>query len=293
MLYKKKLPLLIFLLPGFILMIIFLYEPFFENIINSFYDMSSFVKMPGKDYTFIGLENYNKLFADTKIKIAILNSFKMMGLTIIFQVGIAFVLSVLVSSIKGGQQFFRTVYFFPIVISATAIGLIFKLFYNYNGGMLNQLLIGLGLEPINWLSTKLAFIMVSIPTLWSYVGFYFVIFLTGLNDISDEIYEAASIDGCSKLKQVFYITIPLLRGIICTCVTLAVTGALKVFDLPWVIVPKGAPQGVTHFLGTYMYEQTFTISNIDYGSTIALVIVVFGLIASYITNKILKPDANL
>lgn len=293
MLYKKKLPLLVFLLPGFILMLIFLYEPFIENIINSFYDMTTFVRMPGQEWKFLGLDNFKKLFTDPKIRIAIINSFKMMGLTIIFQVGIAFILAVLVSNIKRGQQFFRTVYFFPIVISATAIGLIFKLFYAYNGGMLNQLLKALDLKPINWLAPSIAFIMVSIPTLWSYVGFYFVIMLTGLSDISDDVYEAAAIDGCTKFKQVFYITIPLLRGVICTCITLGVTGALKVFDLPWVIVPKGAPQGVTHFLGTYMYEQTFTISNIDYGSTIALVIVVFGLIVAQITSKILKPDANL
>lgn len=293
MLYKKKLPLLAFLLPGFILMLVFLYEPFVENIINSFYDMTSFVRMPGQEWRFLGLDNFKKLLMDPKVKIAILNSFKMMGLTIVFQVGIAFVLAVLVSNIKRGQQFFRTVYFFPIVISATAIGLIFKLFYNYNGGMLNQLLKAFDMKPVNWLAPSIAFIMVSIPTLWSYVGFYFVIMLTGLSDISDDVYEAASIDGCSKFKQVFYITVPLLRGVICTCVTLAVTGALKVFDLPWVIVPKGAPQGLTHFLGTYMYEQTFTISNIDYGSTIALLIVVFGLVVAQITSKILKPDANL
>lgn len=293
MLYKKKAPLLIFLLPGFILMIIFLYEPFIEKIYNSFFDMTSFVKMPGTTWNFIGFDNFIKLFHDNRIKIAITNSFKMMGLTIVFQVGIAFALAILVSAVKRGQNIFRTVYFFPIVISATALGLIFQLFYNFNGGMLNQILVNLHKDPINWLAPDIAFLMISIPTLWSYVGFYFVIILTGLTDISDDVYEAAAIDGCSKFKQVFYITIPLLRGVICTCITLAVTGALKVFDLPWVIAPKGAPRGLTHFLGTYMYEQTFTIGNIDYGSVIALLIVILGVFVSGIVSKLLKPDANL
>lgn len=284
---------LIFLVPGLLLMIIFLYEPFIENIVNSFYDMKSVVKIPGQDWTFLGLDNYKKLFSDPKVRISILNSLKMMGLAVVFQVGIAFILAVMVSRIKKGQHLFRTVFFFPIVISASAIGLLFKLFYNYNGGMLNQLLALFDKEPVNWLSTTTAFLMVSIPTLWSYVGFYFVILLTGLNAISDDIYEAAAIDGCSGFKQVFYITIPLIRGVMCTCITLAVTGALKVFDLPWVIVPKGAPQGVTHFLGTYMYEQTFTINNIDYGSTLAFVIVIMGVIVSKAVSKLLKPDDNL
>lgn len=293
MLYKKKLPLIAFLLPGFILMLVFLYMPFLQNIYNSLYDMNTVVKMPGQEWKYIGLENFNKIITDPKIRIAIMNSFKMMGLTVVFQVGIAFILAVMVSSIKRGQHIFRIVYFFPIVISATAIGLIFKLFYNYNGGMLNQLLEVLNKTPINWLGPDIAFVMVSIPTLWSYVGFYFVIMLTGLSDIPDDVYEAASIDGCSKFKQVFSITIPLLRGVIATCITLAVTGALKVFDLPWAIVPKGAPQGLTHFLGTYMYEQTFTIGNIDYGSAIALLIVILGIIVSKFVTFIVKPDSNL
>lgn len=293
MLYKKKLPILIFLLPGLSLMLIFLFGPFIENIINSFYDMTSWVKMPGQQWNFIGFENFKRMVGDPKIKTAIINSFIMMGLAVVFQVGTAFVLAVLVSLIKRAQHIFRTVYFFPIVISATAIGLLFKLFYNYSGGMLNQIMISLGKDPINWLSVSRALFMVSIPIIWSYVGFYFVIILTGLSAIPDEIYEAASIDGCPRWKQVFYITVPMIRGVICTCITLAVTGALKVFDLPWVIVPKGAPQGVTHFLGTYMYEQTFTIGNIDYGSTIAFLIVILGVFVSKVVSKIIKPDENL
>lgn len=280
MLYKKKWPLIIFVVPSLIFMLLFLYIPFIENIRNSFYDMTAIVEMPGTKWRFIGLENYKKLFQDPDVRTALINSLKMMLLTVIFEVGIAFVLAVMVSQIKKLQQVFRTVYFFPVVISATAIGLLFKLFYNYNGGMLNQILEAMGKSPVNWLQPSTAFIMVSIPTLWSYVGFYFVIILTGLSDISDDIYEAAAIDGCSKFKQVFYITIPMVRPVLMTSVTLAVTGALKVFDLPWVMVPNGAPQGITHFLGTYMYQVTFGLNNYDYGSTMAILIVILGIVVS-------------
>ncbi len=280
MLYKKKWPLVVFLVPGLLFMLIFLYIPFVENIKNSFYDMSAIVKMPGTEWKFIGFENYKRLFTDTDVRTALINSMKMMVLTVIFEVGVAFILAVLVSQVKRLQQLFRTVYFFPVVISATAIGLLFKLFYNYNGGMLNQILEFFGKEPVNWLAPELAFIMVCIPTLWSYIGFYFVILLTGLSDIPDDIYEAASIDGCNRFKQVFYITLPMMRQVFFTCVTLAVTGALKVFDLPWVMVPNGAPQGLTHFLGTYMYQQTFGLNNYDYGSTLAVLIVILGILVS-------------
>lgn len=282
MLYKKKWPLWVFLVPGLLFMLIFLYIPFIDNIKNSFYDMTSIVKMPGTTWKFIGFDNYKKLFTDPDVRTALLNSIKMMVLTVVFEVGIAFVLAVMVSQIKKLQHVFRTVYFFPVVISATAIGLLFKLFYNYNGGMLNQILEQLGKDPVNWLSPSLAFVMVCIPTIWSYIGFYFVILLTGLSDIPDDIYEAASIDGCNKFKQVFYITLPMMKPVFFTSVTLAVTGALKVFDLPWVMVPNGAPQGVTHFLGTYMYQVTFGMSNFDYGSTLAILIVLLGIVVSQV-----------
>lgn len=290
MLYRKKWPLIIFLLPSLIFLVVFLYIPFLNNIKNSLYDMTTPVLLQGQTWKFIGLDNYKRMLTDPDLRTAILNSLKMMALTVIFQVGIAFVLAVMVSQTKRMQQFFRTVYFFPVVISATAIGLIFKLFYNYNGGMLNQLLEMVGKSPVNWLSPALAFIMVAIPTLWSYVGFYFVIILTGLSDIPEDIYEVASIDGCSKFKQVFYITFPMLRGVLCTCVVLAVTGALKVFDLPWVLVPNGAPQGLTHFLGTYMYQSTFGMNNYDYGSALAVLIVILGIAVSRGINMVIKPE---
>lgn len=280
MLYKKKWPLFIFLVPGLLFLVVFLYVPFFENIKNSFYDMSSVVRMPGQEWEFIGLDNYKRLLTDPDMKIAVVNTAKMMVLTVIFEVGIAFILAVMVSQIKKFQQFFRTVYFFPVVISATAIGLLFKLFYNYNGGMLNQILERFGKEPVLWLGPDLAFTMICIPTLWSYVGFYFVILLTGLADIPDDIYEAASIDGCSKFKQVFYITLPSIKPVFFTSVTLAITGALKVFDLPWVLSPNGAPQGRTHFMGTYMYQTAYGLNNYDYASTQALLIVVLGVVVS-------------
>lgn len=242
--------------------------------------MASVVKMPGQEFDFIGFENYKRLFTDPDVGIAMKNTMKMMVLTVIFEVGIAFVLAVMVSQVRKLQQFFRTVYFFPVVISATAIGLLFKLFYNYNGGMLNQILERMGKEPVLWLGPDTAFTMICIPTLWSYIGFYFVILLTGLSDISDDIYEAASIDGCGKFMQVFYITLPCLKPVFFTCVTLAVTGALKVFDLPWVLAPNGAPQGLTHFLGTYMYQTAYGLNNYDYASTQALLIVVLGVVVS-------------
>ena len=285
MLYKKKNVLLILMGPTLLIMIIFMYYPFFVNIFDSMYDING---LGGAKDTFIGLANYKKLFQDEHMLTALKNTFVLMFCIVLFQVGIGLVLALMVDSIKKGQKFFKTVYFFPIVISATAIGLMVNLFYSYYGGMFNQILAVFGKDSINWKSDELALIMIILPIIWSYVGFYFVLLVTGINNISADIFESAELDGATGLKKIWYITLPLLRNVIATCVTLAITGSLKTFDLPWIIAPRGAPKGLTHFAGTYMYETTFIADNVDYGATIALVIVVLGVAVSQIANIFLK-----
>jgi len=286
MLYRDRRPLLVFLLPAFALMLVFLYYPFVVNIVNSLFDIRS---MAGKPEAFLGLANYRKFFLeDPTGQVALMNSLKIMGLTVVFQVGVALILALMVDNIKKGQQFFRVVYFFPIVISATAIGLMFNLFYSYDGGMLNQVRSWFGLDRIFWLDKTKAFGMVALPILWQYVGFYFVILLTGLSGIPEEVYESAALDGATGLKKIWYITLPLVSDVLVTCTTLAITGSIKVFDLPSVIARNGAPNGLTHFLGTYMHNQAFIAQNVDYGSAISIVIVLLGVLAAQAVRLLLK-----
>ena len=191
--------------------------------------------------------------------------------------------------IKKGTHFFRTVFFFPIVISATALGLLFNLIFLYDKGMLNQFLELFGKTTLtDWKSEGLALITMMLPVMWQYVGFYFVILVTGLNNIPDELYEAATIDGATKMQRVRYITMPLLHNVICTCVVLAVTGALKVFDLPWTMFPKGMPLKSSFLTGTYMYYQTMEAKNVDYGAALAVMIVILGIVLSKTVNAIFK-----
>lgn len=290
MLYRDKKPLVVFLLPSLLLMLVLLYYPFIENIVNSFFEIRSLVS-PREE--FIGLLNYRKFFVgDETAFISLKNSLVLMVLTVVFQVGIALLLALLVNSIGRGAQFFRVVYFFPIVISATAIGLMFSLFYAYDGGMLNQIATALGGEKVLWLSDDKAFTMVSIPVLWQYVGFYFVIILTGLAGVPEDVYESAEIDGATGLKKTWYITLPLISDVLVTCTTLAITGAIKVFDLPSVIAKNGAPKGLTHFLGTYMYQKTFIAQDVDYGSAISIIIVVLGVVLSRTVGRLLSRGSD-
>ena len=285
--YKKKTPLLVLLIPAYLFMTLFLYYPFFMNIINSFSDISS-LGTTAEGYNTPWYSNYVTLFRDPVMGTALRNTLVLMIATILFQVGIALLLALLVDSIKKGAQFFRTVYFFPIVISATALGLLFNLIFLYNGGMVNQLLENAGGKSIDWKDSAHFMFTMLFPVMWQYVGFYFVILVTGLNNISRDIYEAAEIDGADGLQRVRYITLPLLRNVLCVCLTLAITGALKVFDLPWIMMGSGMPLDQSWLTGTYMYHQTFSMGDVDYGSTIGIVIVVLGVIVSQIASKVFK-----
>lgn len=289
MIYKKKAPLIFFLLPAMLFLVVYLYYPFVQNIINSFLSISG-LGTAAEGVNTPWYANYVEMFHDPNMRTAVKNTLLLVCCTLVFQVGTALVLALLVDRIRVGAKFFRTLYFFPIVISATALGLLFNLIFLYNGGMLNQLLQKLGWTAANidWKSEKYYFFTMLLPILWQYVGFYFVILVTGLNNISTEVYEAAELDGATGWKRVRYVTLPLMRNVICTCLVLAITGALKVFDLPWVMMGSGIPLDMSWLTGTYMYNQTFTRGNVDYGSAIAVVIVVLGVLLAQIANRVFK-----
>lgn len=286
--YKNKKPLIFFLLPAFTFMIVYLYYPFFKNIIDSFMQIKQ-LGVSGEVVNEPWYSNYVELFKDPNVWTSLKNTLIMMVVTLVGQVGIALILALMVDNIRVGAKLFRTLYFFPIVVSATALGLLFNLIFLYDKGMLNQLLEKLGRTTlIDWKAQGIALFTMMLPVMWQYVGFYFVIIITGLNNISEELYEAASIDGATRLQRIRYITLPLAHNVLCTCAVLAVTGALKVFDLPWVMFPKGMPLKTTFLTGTYMYYQTMEAKNIDYGATLAILIVVLGVVLSRVVNAIFK-----
>ena len=302
--YKKKSPLIVFLVPAFLFIILFLYYPFFQNILNTFLSIGGLGRA-AEGFNTPWYENYVRLFMDPYMRIAMKNTAILIVCTVVFQVGIALVLALLVDNIRHGQQFFRTVYFFPIVISATALGLMFNLIFLYKGGMINQLLLKLGMldyevksngkmivDWLDWKDKSHFMTTMFMPVMWQYVGFYFVIIITGINNIPTDLYEAAALDGADGWKKTRYITIPLLRNVLRTCLVLAITGALKVFDLPWVMFGAGMPENQGWLTGTYMYDQTFNRMNVDYGSTIAVFIVVLGIVLSNVTNRVFKPSED-
>ncbi|HEU5140109.1 MAG TPA: sugar ABC transporter permease [Bacillales bacterium] len=280
-----KLFITLFLLPAGIITGLFLYYPFIRGISLSFYQMDGFAS----EQTFVGFENYIRLITDPIVRVATLHSLELMVLAVVFQVGIALVLAVLIDRIKHAKSFFRTSFFFPVVISGTAIGLLFMLIYLYRGGLLNTILTNLGFDRVLWLSENTALIGVAIPTIWQYVGFYFVILLTAVMKIPDSFFEAGELEGISGFQRTVKITIPLIFNDLKVCIILAITGALRIFDIILTIT-GGGPVNATEVLGTYMYNQTFGAFSPGYGSTIAVLIVGLGIMIALITNRFLKQE---
>jgi raffinose/stachyose/melibiose transport system permease protein len=277
---KNKKFAVIFLAPSVFLITVFMYYPILKTFFSSFTEWIYF----SIHKKFIGIDNYKDLIADPVIHKSLMNTFIMMGFSLLFEIGIALILALMVDSIKKGKKFFRISFFFPVVISATAIGLMFSLAYQYDYGLFNNILHLLGKEKVLWLTVKSAMLLVTLPTVWQYVGFYFVIFLTSMSKIPSEIYESAILDGISGIKKAFFITIPLIWESIATAIALVITGTFKAFDIIWVIT-KGGPMDSSQLLSTYYYQRTFTGQNPGYGSTIAVLIIILGLIITFFTNK--------
>lgn len=283
--FKDKRYIVLFLSPTVILLFAFLLYPLIQSVYYSFTDWYNF----SNEKTFIGLDNYRQLVQDPVVGIALRNTLILTVGAIVLQAGGGLALALLTDSVKRGFKFFRTVYFFPIVISGTAIGLMFSIIYNYDYGLLNAIMRAFGLPEQVWLTEHSSIYLVLFPILWQYVGFYFVIFLTGISKIPEDIYESAQLDGITGIQKAFKITIPLLRDVIASCLTLATAGALKVFDVVY-IVTKGGPMNSSELLSTYMYDKAFNGQNAGYASTIVIAMMLLGILITVLLNKAVKKD---
>lgn len=268
---SKKYPLL-FLLPALCFITIFLIVPLCKTVYYSFTAWYNF--SPTKK--FIGIQNYANLFQDRTLRLALRNTGILIVFAMIFQIGIATLLAIGVDSVRHGFKFFRTVYFFPVIISATAIGLMFSLIYKYDYGLLNHILVSLGKEKQIWLTAKSAIYCVAIPTVWQHVGFYFIVVLTGIANVPSDIYESAELDGITPFKKAVHITLPMLKPILTSNVVLVVSQAFRVFDMVYVVT-GGGPRHQSELLSSYMYSKAFNDYNTGYASAIAIVMIVMGI----------------
>jgi ABC-type sugar transport system permease subunit len=268
--------------------LIFMASPFLDAIMLS---LKSWDGMRPPEW--IGLMNYVNLLQDRIFWLALRNTAYFTIVTTIFQITVPLLIASALSSKIHASIFFRTLYFMPFIISSAICGLLWGLILEPTFGIFNEALrfLGLGGFAQLWLADKSTVIpSIIVVSLWQSMGFYVVIFFAGLQNIPQEFYEAASLDGANAWQRLRYITIPMMRTVITISAVLSTIGGIQVFDQVWVMT-AGGPYHASETLGTYLYKTAFgsgTSSNpqLGYATAIAIVILFLSLAFSIIQIRL-------
>ncbi len=279
---KKNLEALFFVVPAVIVLSIFVYYPLVQNIINSFHSFT----LSSATKEWVGFENYGKLLTDKNIPISLKNNVLYAVISIIIQVGFGLVLAAVLEDIAFHKvaPFFRSVYFVPTVISMTVVCLLFEFIYNPQMGLLNSFLEAVGLDGLTkiWLgSKKTAMYAVIAVSQWQSTGYVTMLFIVAIQKIPRELYEAAEVDGASKIQRFLSITVPQVRQMFFVTMVLTVVGAFTVFNEPYILT-GGGPGTATMVLSLHMYQTGFVKNDMGYASTIAMLIFVITAVLSSI-----------
>ncbi len=276
------------ILPSMLLYLVFMIIPTLQVFSNSIYSWSGL--SPVKD--FIGLNNYKTLIHDKILWTSFGNTIKiMLTVTIItMTISLALAYSLTRTRLKE-KDFYRTIFFFPNVLSFVVIGILFKNIFAPSTGILNSLLSSIGLDSLThvWLgepSTVLG--AISTAMIWQAFGYYMVMYIAGMDSISPEMYEAAKIEGASPFQQFFYITIPLMWRIIRVTLVFFIASTLNTSFLTVTVMTNGGPNYRSEVLLSYMYRQAFINSNFGYAMTIAVFVFVFALALALLISFITK-----
>ena len=272
----KNMTVFMYLLIPVAMFVFTVFVPLITALVYSFFEWKG-----GPQKTFTGLQNYITLFHDSTFWQAFGHNIYLVIVCIIGQIGIAFVLVMMVNSkltkLKGMH---RTFGFFPSTISAVCLGLIWNMIYHNQYGLINWFLKLIGRPDLCqvWLNnTDLVMLLVSIPLIWQYIGYYMVIMLSAIAGIDTEIFESAEIDGANGFQRALYITLPLIKNTMLVCITLCVAGNMKAFDNIFVMT-KGGPGTASMVMAMYGYQVSFNQSNMGYGSCISVGIFVLSLL---------------
>lgn len=287
---RDKKAICVFVLPAFILFFAMVILPI---LMSGYYSLLEWDGM--SKGVFIGLKNYVELFTsyNKAFPKALKNSIILAVMSVCIQLPISLVLALILARGIKGEKFYRTVYFMPVIISTVVIGQLWQKVYHYEYGMVNIVLRKFGLENLvhDWLGdTKTALICVFLVVVWQYIGYHMLLMYSSAKSIPEDLYEAAKIDGANEITTAFKITIPLMKPILNVCVTYAIVGSLKIFDLVYVLT-GGGPLKSTEVPSTLMYTTIFFRNEYGYGSAMAIFIVIECLVFTVLVQKLFKSES--
>ena len=270
---------LFFVFPTMLGLIVLNFYPIIYTVYQSFMKTGDF----GRGNIFVGLQNYVSVLTTNEFWGALLNTFKYALIEVPFSVVIALVLAVFLNRKIAFRSAYRTVFFLPMVAAPAAVAMVWKFLYNQQFGLLNHIFN----TNIAWISDpKTAWIAIGVIGVWSIVGYNMILFLSGLQEIPHDYYEAAEIDGATGIKQFFYITIPLLSPTVFFILQTRIIGALQVFDLIYMVMDNtnqalSSVQSVVYIF----YQHAFTYNDRGYGAAIVMCMLVIIMVITFLLQK--------
>ena len=281
--WRDNLTISLFLLPAVTLFIVFVIFPIVQSIYYSTFNWKGF----GPAVDFVGWENFQKILKALK------NGLLIIAFSLAFQLPLSLLLATLVGRDLPGRVFFRTIFFMPYVLSEVITALMWLFIYNPDPerGFVNAAVMFFGGTSHSWLAEQdLVMPAIFVALTWKFFGFHMLLFMTGLQNIPEEIEEAGRIDGANAFQSFFLITLPLLGSTIRTSVYLSVLGSIQQFIMVW-IMTKGGPVNASETLATYMYRFGFVRFQLGYGSAVAIYMFVICLIFSLVYQRLTRqPD---
>lgn len=259
----------IYLAPAMLVIIVFLYLPIILNFMNSLYKWGAM----STEVTFVGTKYYKQLLEDETIRIAIKNNLVFAVMSVVCQIGLSLVIAAVLESkfLRRWQSVFRTIYFIPSLLMVTVTGITFKMLYSPSIGLINPILEKIGIDTSNidiLGNAGSAIFGVAAASQWQYIGYTVVLFIVAIQSISEDIYEAAEIDGAGAIQRFFRITVPMMKDTIMINMIIVITGAVRVYDEVYVMT-NGGPGRATQTLATYLYQVGFKNDQMGYASAIA------------------------
>ncbi|WP_019909129.1 carbohydrate ABC transporter permease [Paenibacillus sp. HW567] len=277
---------LLFILPSLILYVLFVIVPTLSSVYLSF---TSWDGVSSK-VNYIGLANFKEIWYSERVHNALKNTLILTITLVILENVVALVLAMLVENVRWVKNLFRSIFYFPVLMSGIVMGFIWTIILNYNFGVFNQILSKLGLEMlmVDWLGNPhYALIAIILSTVWKSAGYYMIIYLAGLQGISADLGEAAAIDGASRWQQFWNVTFPLLAGSVTVCSVLSMIGSLKIFD-QIAVMTDGGPGFATETLTYIIYKVGFGEMRQGFGTAMALVLFLLILVITIIQVKVLR-----
>lgn len=271
-----------FILPNFIGYFIFIFIPVCFSFILSVMEWDG----SSAPMVFVGLRNFAKLGGDSTFVISLKNTFLYAVWTVPLTMAASLLIAVLLNSKIKGIVLYRTAFFFPYVASLVAVGAVWNMLFQPEFGPINEFLKFIGIaHPPKWCASKdWAMVVIIIVSVWKYMGYYMIVYLAALQGISNDLYEAASIDGATGLKKLRYITIPMLKPTTFFVVIMLTIQCFKVFDLIYVMT-QGGPGRSTNVLVNHIYNAAFVDFKFGYASASAVVLFAIVLVITLIQFK--------